>query len=144
MTIDRPRDVIFAFFSDAFNLEKITPPQLHFHIVTPAPIEMGEGTHIEYRLRLHGIWFQWEAVIRSWQPPVQFVDEQVRGPYRRWVHTHEFAEQGQSTIIGDHVEYELPLSPLGDLAFGLVRRQLAKIFSYRQQAVTQAFARQGI
>lgn len=79
---------IFAFFCDAQNLESITPPWLKFEVLTPAPIELGEGALIDYRLRVRGIPLRWQSKITHWDPPHSFVDEQLRGPYRLWIHTH--------------------------------------------------------
>jgi ligand-binding SRPBCC domain-containing protein len=131
-----PPDDVFAFFADAGNLEAITPPWLHFRIVTPRPIAMGPGTLIEYRLRLHGLPISWLTEIAVWEPGVRFVDRQVRGPYALWHHTHEFAEDGDGTLMRDTVRYALPFGPLGALAHALVvRRDLDRIFAYRRTAV---------
>ena len=100
-----PRDQVFAFFSDASNLERITPPSLRFEVLSPVPIEMEEGTRIEYRLALRGIPFRWSTLIREWDPPRAFVDEQVKGPYRKWVHRHEFEEVPDGTLCRDRVDY---------------------------------------
>lgn len=134
-----PVDSVFAFFADAANLQRITPAELHFEIVTPLPIRIKLGTLIEYRLRLFGIPFGWASRITQWDPPRRFVDEQLRGPYGMWVHTHTFIASGSGTRIEDHVRYRLPLSPLSDIAYRMVRRQLERIFSYREQAVRDAF-----
>lgn len=134
-----PREEVFPFFCDAFNLERITPAELRFRILSPGPIEMGEGTRIRYRLSLWGIPFKWETVIRCWEPPYRFVDEQVSGPYRRWVHRHELVETPQGTMIYDHVDYELPLSPVGDVFHPVLRRQLARIFRFRHQVLHSLF-----
>lgn len=131
--IPRPLQDTFAFFSDAANLERITPPWLNFRILTPNPIQMHTGTSIEYRISLKGIPIRWLSVISEWQPPHRFVDEQVRGPYSLWHHTHEFTAAPGGTRMVDTVRYRIPLGPLGSLAHVLfVRRDLARIFAYRR------------
>lgn len=136
MILGLPRERVFAFFADAGNLERITPPQLNFHIVTPQPIEMRPGTLIDYRLRLRGFPITWRTEISIWEPPHRFVDRQLSGPYKQWIHTHTFTGLGPSeTLIEDEVRYRLPFEPLGDAAHFIVRRELEKIFDFRQKEV---------
>ena len=135
MSLPLPRDEVFAFFAEATNLQRITPPELGFELVTPQPIHLSEGTRIEYRLHLFGVPFAWQSEIQRWHPPEAFVDVQLRGPYKRWVHTHRFREEDGATLIEDEVQYALPYWPLGELGYPLVRLQLARIFRYRQQAI---------
>jgi ligand-binding SRPBCC domain-containing protein len=136
-----PADV-FELYADAFALEEITPPWLRFRVVTPGPIDMGAGTLIDYRLRLHGVPVRWRSRIELWEPFRRFVDVQVEGPYRVWHHTHEFEPDGRGgTKIRDVVRYALPLGPLGALAHVLfVRRDLARIFDHRRDAVERLLA----
>jgi ligand-binding SRPBCC domain-containing protein len=136
-----PRRVfdVFAFFSTASNLERITPPELRFRIVAPEPIEMGEGTLIHYRLRLYGIPFNWSSLITLWDPPHRFVDEQDKGPYKQWVHTHAFYERGGVTRMIDEVLYRLPLWPMGEVFYPLIHHQLSRIFRFREKAIQAIF-----
>ena len=134
--VARPHDEVFAFFAQARNLERITPPWLRFEVLTPEPIEMRTGTVIDYRLRLHGLPLRWTARIEEWEDGRAFVDRQIRGPYRLWHHRHEFQPHPDGTIVRDHVHYALPGSLLGDAAHALlVRRDLRQIFDYRAAAV---------
>lgn len=136
--IPRPLPEVFAFFADAANLEALTPGFLRFRILTPLPIEMGVGARIDYRLALWGMPVTWRTRISTWEPMSRFVDEQEAGPYAYWHHLHEFEAEDGATRMRDQVTYRLPLGPLGELAHGLwVRRQLLRIFDFRERAITR-------
>lgn len=136
-----PRARVFEFFSEASNLERLTPPFVSFRILTPTPIDMRQGQHIQYRIGMGGIPMGWLTEISVWEPNVRFVDTQLRGPYRYWHHLHEFRDAEADTEIRDVVDYELPLGPLGSLAHALVvRRTLDRIFEFRSAAVASAFS----
>ena len=133
------REELFPFFADAGNLERITPDELRFRIITPQPIHMDAGTRIEYRLQLFGVPFRWKTLISRWEPPFAFVDEQTSGPYRKWHHLHTFEETDGGTLMTDRVTYRLPLEPFSELAHPLIRIQLRRIFGYRRAALARIF-----
>ena len=138
-----PPEAVFPFFEDAYNLEDITPPFLGFRVITPRPIAMRPGALIEYRLKLHGLLVRWKTRIDRFDPPHTFVDVQLSGPYRLWRHLHVFEPDGRGgTIMRDRVRYQLPFGPLGAIAHLLfVRRDLRKIFDFRQQTVTRHYTK---
>ncbi len=135
--LPRPMERVFAFFGAAENLNLLTPEYLRFRILTPTPIEMQTGTMIEYRIRLHGFPMRWLTRIQAWEPPYRFVDEQIRGPYRRWVHEHRFEERDGGTLCTDRVEYAVPCDWFVHPLF--VQRNLAGIFQYRARRLVELF-----
>lgn len=142
ITLARPLAPVFDFFSDAGNLEAITPPELRFEIRTPGPIAMHAGARIDYRLHLYGVPFHWRTRISCWEPGGRFVDEQESGPFRLWIHEHRFdSVSPTATRIRDDVQYALPFEPIGRLALPLVRAKLARIFAYREERVRALLAR---
>lgn len=137
-TIPLNRADAFAFFADAANLDRLTPPWLRFRIETPLPIALGPGVRLDYRLRLHGWPIRWRTEITEWDPPVRFVDEQRRGPYSWWIHTHTFSETPDGTEMEDVIDYETPGGALVHAAF--VGRDLRRIFTWRAAALRDALA----
>jgi ligand-binding SRPBCC domain-containing protein len=135
LRLDLPRDEVFAFFAAAENLERITPPELGFRILTPAPVEIRQGALIDYRLSLFGLSFPWRTEITRWDPPHEFVDTQLKGPYAQWVHSHRFVSDGGATVVRDEVRYRLPVPVAGELALPQVKLQLRRIFRYRQARI---------
>ena len=132
------REKVFPFFADARNLEVITPPWLNFKIRTPGQIPMRVGALIDYQIRIHGWPVRWRTKITGWNPPSSFRDEQLRGPYRLWRHTHTFEEKDGGTLCRDRVEYAVPGGALVNRLF--VRRDVEKIFAYRAGALQKHFA----
>ena len=128
---------VFEFFADAFQLESITPPWLHFSVESNRPIDMHAGTLIDYRLRLHGLPIRWRSAISVWQPHSRFVDEQVRGPYRYWHHEHTFEPNENGTIVRDVVHYGIPLGRIVHPLF--VKHDLRRIFEYRHLQLAKIF-----
>ena len=138
--VPTPVDEVFAFFSDAGNLETMTPDWLQFRIVTPRPIDMRRGATIEYCIRWRFVSLGWWTEIVECSPPERFVDVQTRGPYRLWHHTHRFQAVDGGTRIRDEVRYALPLGVLGRVAHRLaVRRDLERVFDFRAARIAERF-----
>lgn len=132
-----PRSEVFPFFADAANLQAITPPWLDFRILTPGPIEMRPGVLIDYRISLRGLPLKWRTQICVWEPPFRFVDQQLKGPYRQWIHEHTFEEKDGGTLCRDVVDYAVPGGALVNRFF--VRRDVEKIFAYRREQLALRF-----
>jgi ligand-binding SRPBCC domain-containing protein len=145
--LPRPLPEVFAFFADPANLNELTPSSLHFQTLTPRPILMRPGALIDYRLRLRGVPMRWRTRITAFDPPHSFIDEQLKGPYAKWLHTHTFApltiDGVEGTRVTDRVEYDLPRWPgrfLCDLVHRtLVAPDLDRIFTYRHKVLATRF-----
>lgn len=138
--VNRPVEEVFEFFSKAENLNIITPPDLNFKIITPLPLVMNKGTLIDYWIKLSGIHFKWKTEITEWEPPYRFVDTQIKGPYKIWIHEHSFTSAGNSTIIKDIVSY-LPPGWLFEPVIHklIIKKKLENIFDYRQNKIKTIF-----
>jgi ligand-binding SRPBCC domain-containing protein len=138
--VDRDIEEIFGFFSVPENLGRLTPPEYDFQILTPPPVVMRRGTMIDYVIRIGGIPMRWRSLITDYDPPGRFVDQQLRGPYDFWHHSHRFEPTDGGTRIVDEVRYALPFGPLGRLVHALlVGRQLRKLFDFRARIIRELF-----
>ncbi|MEY4630522.1 MAG: hypothetical protein RIQ81_642 [Pseudomonadota bacterium] len=138
--LPRPLAEVFPFFQNEKNLEILTPPFLNFHVVGKTTRQIEKGTLIDYKLKLHGLPIRWRTEILSWQPPKKFVDNQIKGPYALWHHTHEFEELGGGTLMTDRVQYRVPMGLLGKLTAGpFVDGDVSRIFEFRKQKARELF-----
>jgi ligand-binding SRPBCC domain-containing protein len=135
--VPRPLDEVFAFFSDAANLERLTPPWLNFEILTPLPIDMQCGRLIDYALRIHGVPVRWQSEITAWNPPHDFADHSRRGPYKYWRHNHRFEAEPGGTRVFDEAHYGVPGGAL--VHWLLVKRDVLRIFRFRQERLAEYF-----
>jgi len=138
MWLPLPVSRVFEFFSDAANLDAITPPWVHFQIITPRPIAMKPGALIDYKLRIRGLPIYWQTEITHWEPPYRFVDRQIKGPYRQWIHEHTFEEKDGGTTIRDKIDYAVPgwiFEPILHALF--VGPDVRKIFAYRHDKIRE-------
>ncbi len=138
--INKPLSEVFEFFSNAENLNKITPPDMQFKILTPLPIIIKKGTLIDYKIKVNGIPFNWQTEISEWEPNKRFVDKQLKGPYRVWIHEHTFEEKDGKTIMNDHVQFLSPgwfLEPIINKLF--IEKKVKGIFAYREKILTNLF-----
>lgn len=137
-TLQASRTELFDFFSDAFQLEQITPHWLSFRVLTPPPITIRPGTLIDYRLKLHGLPIRWKTEISTWDPPWSFTDRQLKGPYSLWEHLHTFEDTNSGTVVKDQVRYRVPGGALVHSLF--VKKDLLRIFGHRLQRMQEIFS----
>jgi uncharacterized protein (TIGR01777 family) len=137
-------EAIFPFFSDARNLEAITPDWLNFRIQKVSTETVRRGTRIRYRLKLHGMPLRWLTDIAEWEPPFRFVDNQLKGPYKLWYHEHTFHRVKGGTLIRDWVRFKLPMGKLGQwVGLRKVRSDVEKIFEHRRMKIHELFPPHG-
>jgi len=141
LLLPRSIDELFPFFAEAKNLELLTPAFLNFKVANPAAIEMKVGAVINYNLRIHRLPIRWKSLISLWEPPHQFVDEQLQGPYRYWIHRHSFEGLGNKTLVRDLVRYQVFGGSLVHDLF--IKPDLIKIFTFRQEQLTTRFCASG-
>lgn len=138
--VPRPVTDVFPFFASAHNLERLTPGFLRFSLLRASSEPLAAGSLIDYKLRLHGIPVRWRTRIDDWTPPRRFVDVQLKGPFRRWHHLHEFEPDGSATLVKDTVTFDLYFRTLYRTpALSWIESDLRRIFEYRHAAIASIF-----
>lgn len=142
--IPRPLDEVWEFFSRPENLNKVTPKEMKFEILTDiANKPMYEGMIINYKVTpVFGIRLRWTTEIQRIKEGKYFVDEQRFGPYAMWHHEHHFREADGGTYMTDLLHYAIPFGPIGQLAnFIMVDSKVEEIFKFRVKAVDELFGK---
>jgi ligand-binding SRPBCC domain-containing protein len=140
--IHQPLETVFQFFSTAENLNRLTPPHLKFEILTPLPITMAKGTLIDYQLKIYYFPVKWKTEIIVWEPPYRFIDSQLKGPYRKWIHEHKFEAVGEKTKMTDTLEYAIPGGIFSAIINNLfVKKDIQNIFNFREEQLLTIFGR---
>jgi len=138
--IGKPLADLFPFFEKPENLSLLTPKWLSFKIKSKEPLSMKEGARFEYTIKLFGIPMHWETLITKYEPPFQFVDEQLKGPYKVWIHTHSFIENNEQVLMTDEVKYDLYGGFLkGIINHFFIKHSIKQIFRFRKAAITEFF-----
>jgi ligand-binding SRPBCC domain-containing protein len=138
--VNAPLEKVFDFFSDAKNLETITPPFLQFKILNQSTSKIQKGTKFTYRLKIHGVPIKWTSLIEEWVPNSHFVDSQLSGPYKKWRHLHIFKSTPEGTWMEDTVNYRVHLGLFGQWLTGSwVRKDVESIFAFRETKVRSIF-----
>ena len=129
------------FLSNPANLKIISPENMGFNIIYGAETKMFAGQIISYKIApFSGYTTKWVTEITHVQDGVYFVDEQKIGPYALWHHKHFIREVQGGIRMVDIIDYKLPLGILGELLHSLlVKKQLQKIFRYREKKLTALF-----
>ena len=138
--IKKPLSEVFGFFSRPENLSLITPPRLSFNILTPKPIDMKQGSIIDYTIKIFMFPIHWRTLITTYEHPYKFVDEQIKGPYTFWHHTHTFNETDSGVEIIDKVSYSIPFGILGRVLHSIwIKNDLKNIFEHRKVVIEKLF-----
>tara|TARA_X000000368_G_scaffold346469_1_gene285798 strand:+ start:1618 stop:2106 length:489 start_codon:yes stop_codon:yes gene_type:complete len=139
--VDAPLEKVFNFFSKPENLSKITPAKMGFNVLTPSPIKMERGALIDYTIKVFIFPLRWRTLITAYDPPNKFVDEQLKGPYSFWHHTHTFEANNNGVVIKDVIKYSIPMGILGRVLHYLwIKNDLKKVFDYRKEVIDRIFA----
>ena len=138
--LSAPLTRVFDFFSRPAKLIEISPPELHFKLLS-APEQLTLGARIVLQGRRWGLSQRLVSEVTVWEPETWFVDEQREGPFKKWVHMHNFeALPSGGTRVTDRIDYETPGGMLGFvLTSKVIEHELKWIYTYRREKLTQLF-----
>lgn len=136
-----PLNEAWDFFSVPENLNKITPDEMSFEIISGAGERTYAGQLIRYKIRpMFNIPLNWVTEITQCEDQKYFIDEQRFGPYRFWHHQHHFEAHEGGTMMRDVLHYGLPGGTIGDLFGGpIVHPKVKGIFSFREEQLEKLF-----
>ncbi|MEM8883744.1 MAG: SRPBCC family protein [Planctomycetota bacterium] len=133
--IEASAEEVFEWHRRPEALPDLTPPWEPVTLESVKGEPLAVGTEVVIRMPFG---MRWHARHTALEPGRMFRDEQVKGPFRRWVHTHSFEPLGPDRCrLIDSVEYQPPLAWISDW---YVRRRLQKMFDYRHAVTQRAFA----
>ena len=131
----------WAFFSNPNNLNLITPDKMHFRTISEVPDVMHEGLLIRYKIRpMMLIPMTWVTEIGTVRHQISFTDRQLKGPYKTWIHEHQFEEKDNGVLMTDRLTYDIGMGFIGKLAgYFWVDRKVAEIFEFRRKKLQELF-----
>ncbi|HVZ81551.1 MAG TPA: TIGR01777 family oxidoreductase [bacterium] len=139
--IEVPVEELFRWHTQGPAFERLAPPWEKVHVLERTG-GLQDGGKVVLQVRQGPVALEWTAVHRDYIEGKQFVDEQVRGPFARWIHTHQTRSDGpQASILKDHIEYQPPFGPLGALASGYLRSKIERTFRFRHDRTRQDLER---
>jgi uncharacterized protein len=130
-TLPVSADAAFAWHEQPGAFERLLPPWERVSVIERSG-GLEDGARLVLRVMQGPVPLRWVARHRDMLPGRRFVDEQVEGPFSRWVHFHRFDPEGAaSSRMTDRIEYALPLAPASIIAEPLIRHRLERTLGYR-------------
>ena len=131
--VQAPIETVFAFHEREDALRLLSPAFPPVRVLQKTG-GIEPGSRVELKIGP----FYWSALHTAYEKNRFFEDQQVRGPFAKWIHRHEFEDLGGKTRLTDRVEYRLPGGSFVNAAFGwLVKIGLHKMFLHRHKVTKQ-------
>ena len=133
--MNSPIDKVWEFYTDIKHLEIVTPKEVKLKIINATSEKITEGSQIWLEANLIIVKTRWHSLIRSLKP-YQYLDEMVKGPFKRWTHLHllhSINDQKQTEVL-DEINVEIPYGRIGKLFEGYAYTRLQKLFDHRKAA----------
>lgn len=133
VTLPAPPGEAFSWHARPGAFERLTPYWEAVRVVSRTG-DLTPGNVVHFKIKNGPVWMDWVARHTEYEEGVRFQDQQIKGPFSAWRHTHSFTPEGSGTRLTDHIDYALPLAPLGSLFGGpMVRKRLNTMFGFRHR-----------
>ena len=143
--VNRTKSEMFDFFSSPSNLGLVTPQWMNFKILGSHGSTI-KNSEFLYQVKLGPLPLKWKSKIVHWEQDHEFVDLQIKGPYKLWWHHHKLTSQPDGTVLmEDTVLYKIPMGYIGRAMHKLlIKKVLKRIFNYRNRMIELRFTNFGI
>jgi ligand-binding SRPBCC domain-containing protein len=133
IVVDAPVEIVFGFHEREDALQLLSPA---FPAVRVIRRQGGIETGSRVELKIGP--FDWVALHSAYQENQFFEDQQISGPFAKWIHRHEFEPVGHATLLTDRVEYRLPGGVWINHFFGwAIQLALCQMFRHRHKITKQ-------
>jgi uncharacterized protein len=132
--INAPVEEVFKWHARPGAIERLSPPWDPLKVLSRSG-GIERGAEVTLRMKAGPVPYKWFARHTEYRENIIFRDEQVKGPFSKWIHTHRFEPEGETAcILEDSIEYKLPFHFISKLlAQSVIHKKLERIFHYRHK-----------
>ncbi len=131
---------VFAWHMRPGALERLLPPWENVRVVAREG-GIADGGTVTVRVGSGPLRVAWTVRHTACEEGVLFRDEQVRGPFDHWVHTHRFSPDGEGgCVMEDEIDWRPPLNVDAAPFVRRIERILERGFAFRHRRLANDLA----
>lgn len=130
-------ETVFDYHTRKGALERLIPPWSGLHVVSQKGGIIDDGISV-FRINFGPINFKWISKHFGYVHNRQFRDKMIKGPFKKWIHTHSFISQDTNkSVIEDKIQYTPKFGKIGSsIIQKRIQNYLEQVFLYRSRILS--------